>query len=136
MKNISYSQYSQWATCPHRWKLLYIDDKREFAGNIHTLFGTAMHETLQEYTRISKKIDSPIRKSGSAALDLAFVAAGRCEVFWQRDINYWDMAAGIILVKESGGFITDLKGGNNYLNKKEILATNSNINSEFVDLIK
>ena len=93
-------------------------------------------ETLQEYTRISKKIDSPIRKSGSAALDLAFVAAGRCEVFWQRDINYWDMAAGIILVKESGGFITDLKGGNNYLNKKEILATNSNINSEFVDLIK
>ena len=93
-------------------------------------------EILQEYIRISKKINSPIRKSGSAALDLAFVAAGRCEVFWQKDINYWDMAAGIILVKESGGFITDLKGGNNYLNKKEILATNSNINSEFVDLIK
>ena len=52
MKNISYSQYSQWATCPHRWKLLYIDDKREFAGNIHTLFGTAMHEVLQTYLTV------------------------------------------------------------------------------------
>ena len=52
MKNISYSQYSQWAVCPHRWKLLYIDDKREFAGNIHTLFGTAMHEVLQTYLTV------------------------------------------------------------------------------------
>ena len=52
MKNISYSQYSQWVTCPYRWKLLYIDDKREFAGNIHTLFGTAMHEVLQTYLTV------------------------------------------------------------------------------------
>ena len=78
----------------------------------------------------------PIRKSGSAALDMAFVASGRCEAYWQRDINYWDIAAGIILVKESGGFVNDLNGGNDYLSKKEILATNSNINTEFIELIK
>ena len=78
----------------------------------------------------------PIRKSGSAALDMAFVASGRSEAYWQRDVSYWDIAAGIILVKESGGFINDLNGGNDYLNKKEILATNSNINTEFIELIQ
>ncbi len=91
---------------------------------------------LNEYVAISKKTNVPIRKSGSAALDMAFVASGRCEAYWQRDINYWDIAAGIILVKESGGFVNDLSGGNDYLSKKEILATNSNINTEFVELIK
>ena len=91
---------------------------------------------LDEYIAISKKTNSPIRKSGSAALDMAFVASGRCEAYWQRDVNYWDIAAGIILVKESGGFINDLNGKNDYLSKKEILATNSNINTEFVELIK
>ena len=91
---------------------------------------------LDEYMAISKKTNVPIRKSGSAALDMAFVASGRCEAYWQRDINYWDVAAGIILVKESGGFVNDLNGGNDYLSKKEILATNSNINNEFIELIK
>lgn len=91
---------------------------------------------LDEYVAISKKTNVPIRKSGSAALDMAFVASGRCEAYWQRDINYWDIAAGIILVKESGGFVNDLNGGNDYLSKKEILATNSNINTEFIELIK
>ena len=52
VKNISYSQYSQWTTCPYRWKLAYIDDMREFAGNIHTLFGTSMHEVLQTYLTV------------------------------------------------------------------------------------
>jgi hypothetical protein len=52
VKNISYNQYSQWTTCPYRWKLAYIDDMREFAGNIHTLFGTSMHEVLQTYLTV------------------------------------------------------------------------------------
>ena len=55
------------------------------------------------------KTNSHIRKSGSAALDLAYVAAGRYDGYWQREINYWDIAAGIILVKESGGFINPIK---------------------------
>ena len=47
---------------------------------------------------------------GSAALDMAYVAAGRCDGFWQRNLKYWDIAAGIILIKEAGGYVTDFKG--------------------------
>jgi len=52
MKRISYSQYSQWAVCPHKWKLNYIDGLRTFKGNIHTLFGSAMHDVLQTYLTV------------------------------------------------------------------------------------
>ena len=52
MKKISYSQYSMWAQCPHRWKTAYLDDKREFKESIHTLFGTSMHEVIQTFLTV------------------------------------------------------------------------------------
>ena len=52
MKNISYSQYSAWAQCPHKWKTAYIDDKREFTESIHTLFGKSMHEVIQTFLTV------------------------------------------------------------------------------------
>ena len=52
LKRISYSQYSQWDVCPHKWKLNYIDKLSEFTDNIHTLFGTSMHEVLQTYLTV------------------------------------------------------------------------------------
>ena len=52
MKVVSYSQFSQWSTCPYKWKLNYIDNLREFKDNIHTLFGTSMHEVLQKYLTV------------------------------------------------------------------------------------
>ena len=52
MNKISYSQYSMWAQCPHRWKTAYIDGKREFSDNIHTLFGTSMHEVIQAFLTV------------------------------------------------------------------------------------
>ncbi len=52
MKRISYSQYNQWITCPHKWKLNYIDDLGEYTDSIHTLFGTSMHEVLQTYLTV------------------------------------------------------------------------------------
>ena len=67
---------------------------------------------------------------------MAYVAAGRCDGFWQRDLNYWDIAAGIILVKESGGFITDFNGEYRYLENKTILVTNSKIKNEMVEVLK
>ncbi len=52
LKKISYSQYNQWVTCPHKWKLNYIEDLGEYTDSIHTLFGTSMHEVLQTYLTV------------------------------------------------------------------------------------
>ena len=90
---------------------------------------------LGEYIKVSSKVVIPIRKLGSASLDMAYVAAGRCEGFWQRNLNYWDIAAGIIIIKEAGGIITDFKGNNNYMENKEVLVTNSRISKELLDLL-
>ena len=91
---------------------------------------------LKEYYKFSVKILTPIRKLGSASLDLAYVAAGRCDGFWQRDLNYWDIAAGIILVKEAGGFVTDFNGENKYIQNRTILASNTKINKEMIEVLK
>ena len=91
---------------------------------------------LKEYYNFSSTVMLPIRKLGSAALDMAYVAAGRCDGFWQRDLNYWDIAAGIILVKESGGFVTDFSGKNEYIQNKTILVTNSKVNNEMIEVLK
>ena len=91
---------------------------------------------LKEYYKFSIKVLTPIRKLGSASLDMAYVAAGRCDGFWQRNLNYWDIAAGIILVKEAGGFVTDFQGENQYIKNKTVLATNSKINKEMIEVLK
>ena len=92
--------------------------------------------SLKEYNNFSSEVLIPIRKLGSASLDMAYVAAGRCDGFWQRNLNYWDIAAGIILVKESGGFITDFDGENDYIQNKTILVTNSKINNEMIEVLR
>ena len=79
---------------------------------------------------------TPIRKMGSASLDMAYVAAGRCDGFWQRNLSYWDIAAGIILVKEAGGFVTDFSGNDDFIDNKTILVTNSKINEEMIKILK
>ena len=91
---------------------------------------------LKEYYKFSIKVLTPIRKLGSASLDMAYVAAGRCDGFLQRNLNYWDIAAGIILVKEAGGFVTDFNGENEYIQNKTILATNAKINEEMIEVLK
>ena len=93
-------------------------------------------KALEEYKKFSSKVLTPIRKLGSASLDMAYVAAGRCDGFWQRNLNYWDIAAGIILVKEAGGFVTDFNGEYNFIENKTILVTNSKINNEMIEVLK
>ena len=90
---------------------------------------------FQEYKKFSSKVDIPIRKMGSAALDMAYVAAGRYDGFWQRNLNYWDIAAGIILVREAGGFVTDFMGNDKYVDNKTILVTNSKINEAMIEVL-
>jgi len=65
-----------------------------------------------------------VRRLGSAATDLAYVACGRFDAFWEYDLKPWDVAAGALIVKEAGGVVTDYKGGNNYLFGREIVASN------------
>ena len=79
--------------------------------------------------KIEKELNFPNRKSGCAALDMAYVASGRYDGYFQRDLNLWDIAAGIIILKEAGGMINELN-----LNKVEnikIIASSTNINAKF-----
>ena len=92
--------------------------------------------SMEEYKKFSSKVLIPVRKMGSASLDMAYVAAGRCDGFWQRNLNYWDVAAGILLVKEAGGYVTDFFGKDKYVENKTILATNSRINEEMIEVLK
>ena len=92
-------------------------------------------KVIEEYKRFSSTVDIPIRKMGSAALDMAYVAAGRFDGFWQRNLNYWDIAAGVIIVKEAGGFVTDFLGSNKYVENKTILVANSKINEQMIKVL-
>jgi len=89
---------------------------------------------FSEYINVSKHV-SNVRKFGSAALDIAYVACGRFDGYWQRELNYWDIAAGIIILKEAGGLIDFFEPDNEAPLKKNILASNSNIHNELTDLI-
>lgn len=90
---------------------------------------------FSEYVNVSNNVAN-VRKFGSAALDLAYVACGRFDGYWQRELNYWDIAAGIVILKESGGFIDFFEEDKNLPLKKNILATNSLIHAELSELIK
>ena len=92
-------------------------------------------EIFSEFVEVSNNILSPVRKFGSAALDLAYVACGRFDGYWQRELSYWDVAAGIIILKEAGGFIDFFEQDNEAPLKKNILASNANIHNELTDLI-
>lgn len=72
-----------------------------------------------------------IRRLGSAATDLAYVACGRFEAFYEYSLQPWDVAAGALLVTEAGGRVSDFDGGNNYVHGKEIIATNGHIYNDF-----
>jgi myo-inositol-1(or 4)-monophosphatase len=73
-----------------------------------------------------------VRRAGSAALDLAYVAAGRLDAFWEFNLNPWDTAAGILLVEEAGGRVTDFSGNHFQLSSVEVLASNGLIHDELL----
>ena len=89
---------------------------------------------FSEYINVSNNVAN-VRKFGSAALDVAYVACGRFDGYWQRELNYWDIAAGIIILKEAGGFIDFFEEDKNTPLKKNILASNSFIHEELRKLI-
>ena len=93
--------------------------KRHDSPNIHF---------YQEFTLRSHGV----RRAGSAALDLAYIAAGRMDAFWEFNLNPWDTAAGILLVEEAGGRVTDFSGGPFRLDSREILASNGLFHEELL----
>jgi myo-inositol-1(or 4)-monophosphatase len=97
--------------------------KRHQSPNIHF---------YQEFTLRSHGV----RRAGSAALDLAYVAAGRLEAFWEFNLNPWDTAAGILLIKEAGGQVTGFAGDDFQLNSREVLASNGLIHQELVGFFR
>lgn len=88
----------------------------------------AVLETLMQGTR-------GIRRFGSAALDLAYVACGRFDAYFEYSLNPWDVAAGILLVQEAGGQVTDFKGQDDYLFGKQLIASNSAVSETFFKII-
>lgn len=89
---------------------------------------------LKEMDTVMKEV-AGIRRTGSAALDLAFTAAGRFDVYWERNLKPWDMAAGIVLVREAGGFATDLDGADKMLETGDVIASNPTLNKLMLPLV-
>jgi myo-inositol-1(or 4)-monophosphatase len=77
-----------------------------------------------------------LRRFGAAALDLAWVAAGRIDGYWERDISPWDMAAGLILVREAGGFVSDCDGGDEMMTQGNVVAGNEAIQKEILRVLR
>lgn len=96
------------------------------------------HGDMAQWSRIFGAVApsvAGIRRFGSAALDLAHVAAGRYDGFWESGLSPWDVQAGILLVREAGGFVTDFRGGADAVERQEILAANDAIHSKLHKLV-
>ena len=92
------------------------------------------NKIYSEYINVSNNV-SNVRKFGSAALDMAYVACGRFDGYWQRELNYWDIAAGVIILREAGGFTDFFQDDISFPLKKNVLASNSDIHQELKELI-
>lgn len=77
-----------------------------------------------------------MRRFGSAALDLCYVAAGRTQAYYESSLNIWDIAAGVLIVQEAGGIVTDFVGENNYLESGNVVASNYEIYDEIMEVIR
>jgi myo-inositol-1(or 4)-monophosphatase len=90
---------------------------------------------LKELHQIANRV-SGVRRFGSASLDLAYVAAGRFDGYWERGPSKWDVAAGVLLVTEAGGMVTDANGGDDPLNNHSILASNAELHPLILQKLK
>jgi len=91
--------------------------------------------TLQDLARLMP-VCAGVRRWGAAALDLAYVAAGRYDGYWERGLHAWDIAAGLLLVREAGGFVAPVREGDNPLEKGALIAANAQIFDPFTRIIR
>ncbi len=96
------------------------------------------HGDFVQWTRIFGAVApqvAGIRRLGAAALDLAWVAAGRFDGYWESDLKLWDVAAGMLLVKEAGGYVTDFRGGDRAIERNEFLAANDALHNKLHKMV-
>jgi len=96
--------------------------------------GKQDHDRFLSQLKAVMAVSAGVRRFGSAALDLAYVAAGRYEGFWEFGLHPWDIAAGIVLVREAGGFVTDI-GGGGMMESGEILAANDSLHGPLLNIL-
>jgi myo-inositol-1(or 4)-monophosphatase len=98
--------------------------------------GRPGHEAFSaELSRVMNGV-AGVRRFGAAALDLAWVAAGRYDAFWERALGPWDMAAGIVILREAGGLVSDLADGQDMLTNGNILASNAQLHGPMLKVLK
>ncbi|MEM6461707.1 MAG: inositol monophosphatase family protein [Pseudomonadota bacterium] len=98
--------------------------------------GRGQHNKYIEELRLVMGEVAGIRRLGAAALDLAYVAAGRLDAFWEEGLSAWDVAAGMIMIREAGGFVSDIGGGRRVFETNSILAGNERISQALVPFLK
>jgi myo-inositol-1(or 4)-monophosphatase len=89
----------------------------------------------QEIAAVQAQV-AGLRRFGAAALDLAWIAAGRFDAYWERNLSPWDVAAGILLVREAGGFVTDLAGGDTVLETGDVIAGNEAMHGDLLRVLR
>jgi myo-inositol-1(or 4)-monophosphatase len=94
-----------------------------------------LDEFRKEFAVVQDQV-AGLRRFGAAALDLAYIAAGRFDIYWERNLSPWDVAAGTLIVREAGGFVTDLDNGDEMFAKKNICAGNALLHAELLKLLK
>jgi myo-inositol-1(or 4)-monophosphatase len=106
---------------------------------IATGFPYTVFEEIDDYLTLLKelmKCTHGLRRLGSAAVDLAYVAAGRFDAYFEYNLNAWDVAAGCLLVKEAGGQVTDFKGGEDYVFGRRVVASNKSTHIAILTVIQ
>jgi myo-inositol-1(or 4)-monophosphatase len=98
--------------------------------------GRPSHDLFLTELRAVMQVAAGVRRMGAAALDLAWTAAGRLDGFWERNLNAWDLAAGIVVLREAGGFVSDADGKDRMLEKGSIVAGNETIHRLLLKLLK
>ncbi len=131
-----------------RGKGAYLNDRRRLRVAARTELSTSVigtgiphsgrpeHDLFLEELRAVMAASAGVRRMGAASLDLAWTAAGRLDGFWERNLRPWDLAAGIVILREAGGYVSDAEGKDGILEKGNIVAGNEAIHRHLLKLLK
>lgn len=124
-------------------KRIRVSNRKSMVGSLMVTGVPFTPETMQHIDAyhacakaILEKNSAGIRRPGAASLDLAYLAAGKYDGFWEMNLKVWDIAAGVLMVREAGGLITDLSGGETYLKKGNIVCGSPKIFRELLPIVK